>query len=65
MEDEEKIQWHDKLNDGRLEGGVVVYVVWREKGEKLGWWAPHESWRAVGFEVLFGLRIDKITRSRT
>ena len=44
--------WHDKPDDGRLEGVVIVWVVWREKGESLGWWAPHESWRAIGYEGL-------------
>lgn len=34
-EDEEKMQCHDMLDDGRLEGGVVVYVLWREKRERL------------------------------
>lgn len=26
MEDDENVQWHDKLNDGRLYGVVVVYI---------------------------------------
>lgn len=37
MEDDAKMEWHDKLDDGKLGGFMVLYILLREKGERLGW----------------------------